>query len=205
MAHKIIALGRQFGSGGREIAKKLSTSLGIPCYDRELITLAAQRADLKEELLAPKDEKTANPWLYTAVYDGNAEVPRGQPAEDILFEMQSRVIRDIACREDCIIVGRCADFVLQTEPVEVLSLFVYASLDWRVQRRMKLDHLNEKSAAALVTKIDKQRRKYYDHYTKESWGNPEHYDLCLNSARLGIEQAVALLAAYWRSGNFPRK
>ena len=96
MKMPIIALGRQFGSGGREIGKRLAEKLNIRCYDRELITLAAQKAELREELFAGREEKAPNPWLFTGVYEGGPQVRKGQPAEDILFEMQSQVILELA-------------------------------------------------------------------------------------------------------------
>ena len=109
MKMPIIALGRQFGSGGREIGKHLAEKLQVRCYDRELITLAAQKAEVREELFAGKEEKAPNPWLFTGVYEGGPQVRKGQPAEDILFEMQSQVILELAQMGPCIIVGRCAD------------------------------------------------------------------------------------------------
>ena len=92
MRTPIIALGRQFGSGGREVGKRLAEKLQVRCYDRELITLAAQKAEVREELFAGREEKAPNPWLFTGIYEGGPQVRKGQPAEDILFEMQSRVI-----------------------------------------------------------------------------------------------------------------
>ena len=114
MKMPIIALGRQFGSGGREIGKRLAEKLNIRCYDRELITLAAQKAELREELFAGREEKAPNPWLFTGVYEGGPQVRKGQPAEDILFEMQSQVILELAQKDPCIIVGRCADAILKS-------------------------------------------------------------------------------------------
>ena len=191
-------MGRQFGSGGREIAKKLAVYLGISCYDQELITLAAKQAQFKEEIFADKDEKAASPWLYAGVYERGLSPNRSQPAEDILFQMQSEIIRKIAGREDCIIVGRCADAVLQSEDVELLRIFICAPFDWRVHHRMELNGMDEKSAVTLVRQMDKQRKRYYEYYTNHSWGKPDNYDLCVNSARLGIDRTAALLATHLR-------
>lgn len=198
MRHHVIALGRQFGSGGREIGQKLAQALAIPCYDRELITLAAQRAEVREELFDGKDEKAANFWLHSGVYEGGPRVKRGSPAEDVLFEMQSQVIRELAAQSDCIIVGRCADAVLADMDAHCISLFICAPFDWRVRHRMALENLDQAKAASLVEKMDKQREKYYTYYTKRTWGVPENYDLCVNSARLGIDQTAALLATHYR-------
>lgn len=128
MKMPIIALGRQFGSGGREIGKRLAEKLNIRCYDRELITLAAQKAELREELFAGREEKAPNPWLFTGVYEGGPQVRKGQPAEDILFEMQSQVILELAQKDPCIIVGRCADAILKSAGIPVISLFIWRSL-----------------------------------------------------------------------------
>ena len=186
MRKHVIALGRQFGSGGREIGRKLSESLGFAYYDRELLKLAAERAEVGEELFADKDEKAGNPWLFKAFYQGGPKVKQGQSAEDVLFQMQSEIIRELAEKEACIIVGRCADLVLTGQNVDCLSLFICAPFEWRVHHRMELENLDEKAARALVEKTDAQREKYYTHYTGRPWGLPENYDICINSARLGM-------------------
>ena len=117
---------------------------------------------------------------------------------DILEQMQSEIIRELAEKEDCIIVGRCADLVLTGQDVDCLSLFICAPFEWRVHHRMELENLDEKAARALVEKTDAQREKYYTHYTGRPWGLPENYDICINSARLGIERTAALLAEHCR-------
>ena len=198
MGHNIISLGRQFGSGGREIGQKLASELGVPYYDRELISMAAKRAELQEAVFEGKEEKAASRWLFTGVYAGGPKVRRGRPAEDILFEMQSQVILELARKEDCIIVGRCADYVLQSAGLPVLSLFVCAPFQWRVRRRMELEKLDERAAAKLVEKMDRRRGEYYHYYTKREWGIPESYDLCVNSATFGIDRTAHLLAVHYR-------
>ena len=165
MKKHVIALGRQFGSGGREIGRKLSESLGFAYYDRELLKLAAERAEVGEELFADKDEKAGNPWLFKAFYQGGPKVKQGQSAEDVLFQMQSEIIRELAEKEDCIIVGRCADLVLTGQDVDCLSLFICAPFEWRVHHRMELENLDEKAARALVEKTD--ANAYY--------GKPGHF------------------------------
>ena len=144
MKMPIIALGRQFGSGGREIGKHLAEKLQVRCYDRELITLAAQKAEVREELFAGKEEKAPNPWLFTGVYEGGPQVRKGQPAEDILFEMQSQVILELAQMGPCIIVGRCADVVLRAAGIPTVSLFICAPFEDRVRRRMEIEASGQK-------------------------------------------------------------
>ena len=190
MKTSIIALGRQFGSGGREIGKHLAEKLQVRCYDRELITLAAQKAEVREELFAGKEEKAPNPWLFTGVYEGGPQVRKGQPAEDILFEMQSQVILELARMGPCIIVGRCADVVLRAAGIPTVSLFICAPFEDRVKRRMEIEGIGQKEAEDAVRKIDKRRKKYYDTYTGRNWGTPENYDFCINSSVRGIEGTV---------------
>lgn len=190
MKTPIIALGRQFGSGGREVGKLLAEKLHVRCYDRELITLAAQKAEVREELFAGREEKAPNPWLFTGVYEGGPQVRKGQPAEDILFEMQSQVILELARQGPCIIVGRCADAVLRSAGIPVVSLFICAPFADRVKRRMDIEGIGQKEAEDAVRKIDKQRKKYYDTYTGQNWGTPENYDFCINSSVRGIEGTV---------------
>lgn len=198
MGNRVIALGRQFGSGGREIGRKLSDALGFGYYDRELISLAAQRAEVDERVFEEKDERASSPWLFKGFYDGGPRVQQGRSAEDVLFQMQSEVILELAAKENCIIVGRCADHVLESRGLNCLSLFICAPFQWRVRHRMAIEHIDEKAAAAAVEKFDKQREKYYSHYTGRPWGLPENYDLCVNSARLGIDRTAALLAQHCR-------
>ena len=190
MKMPIIALGRQFGSGGREIGKHLAEKLQVRCYDRELITLAAQKAEVREELFAGKEEKAPNPWLFTGVYEGGPQVRKGQPAEDILFEMQSQVILELAQMGPCIIVGRCADVVLRAAGIPTVSLFICAPFEDRVRRRMEIEGIGQKEAEDAVRKIDKRRKKYYDTYTGRNWGAPENYDFCINSSVRGIGGTV---------------
>ena len=190
MKMPIIALGRQFGSGGREIGKQLAEKLQVRCYDRELITLAAQKAEVREELFVGREEKAPNPWLFTGVYEGGPQVRKGQPAEDILFEMQSQVILELAQMGPCIIVGRCADVVLRAAGIPTVSLFICAPFEDRVKRRMEIEGIGQKEAEDAVRKIDKRRKKYYDTYTGRNWGTPENYDFCINSSVRGIEGTV---------------
>ena len=199
MKMPIIALGRQFGSGGREIGKQLAERLNVRCYDRELITLAAQKAEVREELFAGKEEKAPNPWLFTGVYEGGHQVRKGQPAEDILFEMQSQVILELAQMGPCIIVGRCADAVLRAAGIPVISLFICAPFEDRVRRRMEIESIGQKEAEDTVRKLDKRRKKYYDTYTCRNWGAPENYDFCINSSVRGMEGTAEQIVA-WAGG-----
>ena len=192
MKKHVIALGRQFGSGGREIGRKLSESLGFAYYDRELLKLAAERAEVGEELFADKDEKAGNPWLFKAFYQGGPKVKQGQSAEDVLFQMQSEIIRELAEKEDCIIVGRCADYILEDRD-DVLNVFVHAGKDYRAKRIVLLYGETDKPPAKRLAEKDKKRALNYRHYTGREWGNVHNYDLSLDSGRLTPEGCVEII------------
>ncbi len=196
MGHKIISIGRQFGSGGHEIGMEIAGRLGISCYDKELIALAAERGELRHEKLAGFDEKRENRWLYEAVYEGNRRVPKGQSYSSVLFKLQSEVIRAIAHREDAVIVGRCADYILRDrKDVQLLTVFIAAPFEIRVKRKMELEHLSQKKAEALVRKTDQQRSAYYRSYTGMEWGDPSQFDLYLDTGKCGIQAAADQIAA----------
>lgn len=193
MAHKIICIGRQFGSGGHEIAQKLANRLGMAFYDRNLIAMASERGGIRMSKLEPADERLTNPWLYEGLNEENQKTGHGLPASDALFQLQSQIITEAALKEDCVIVGRCGGYVLEQQQIHRLSLFVCAPFQFRVRRKMEQEQLTEKAAAALVRKQDKYRKAYYHYYTGGDWGTPDTYDLCVNSALLGIDATVDML------------
>ncbi len=198
MGHKIISISRQFGSGGHEIGMLVARQLGIECYDKQLIAMAAKRGELGHERLAKFDERQENPWLYEAVYDGNHRVPKGQSVSRVLFKLQSEVIRLIARQENAVIIGRCSDMILRDVPdVTLLTVFISAPMEERITRKMELEHLSQKQAEALVRKTDKQRGQYYKAYTGENWGQASRYDLPLGKSRYTIqEMAEIIILAY---------
>lgn len=200
MAHRIISIGRQFGSGGHEIGRETADRLGIPCYDKELIALAAEHGGLSHEKLTGFDEKQENPWLYEAVYEGNHHVPKGRSFSAALYQLQSEVIRDIARREDAVIIGRCADQLLRDmAEVKLLTVFIAAPFEARVSRKMELEHLTQKRAEALVRKTDKQRGLYYRSHTGLEWGRRDGYDLYFDGQTQGREEIIGgILSAYQR-------
>lgn len=196
--HRIIAIGRQFGSGGHEIGLEAARRLGVECYDKQLIAMAAVHGDLNHEKLADLDEKRENPWLYEAVYEGNSHVPKGKSVSSVLFKLQSEVIQSIARREDAVIIGRCADQILRdTDGMRLLTVFIAAPFEIRVRRKMEQEHLGEKKAAALVRKADKQRSMYYQSHTGLQWGRHDGFDLYFDLQELGMEEIVRrILDAY---------
>ena len=196
MGHTVIALSRQYGSGGREIGRQLAHRLGIAFYDKEIIELAAGRGDIELSRLEGADENRSHPWLFESVYEGGGPAGRGTSPSDALYWLQSEIIRKKAREEDCLLVGRCANHVLARAGIPHISIYICAPLEKRIQQVGLLEHVDEKEAAALVRKTDKQRRAYYEQYTGRSWGAPENYDLCINSARYGVERTVDLLVRY---------
>ncbi len=198
----VITIGRQYGSAGKDVGKIIAEELGIPFYNKELVDMAANKGNISAEAVREIDEKATSSFLYSLV-NGNytmhgAVVNYEMPVNDKLFIAQSEVIKELAKEGSCVIVGRCADYVLKdVEDVETCSVFVYASLDYRVKRVMEaFPELTQSKARERVIKTDKQRRTYYDYYSDGDWGIMENYDICLNTEKLGIEQAAKMLVNY---------
>ena len=189
----VITIGREFGSGGHEIGMKLAEKLGIKCYDKELLQVAAKESGLCEELFASQDEKPTNSFLYSLVMDtyslGYSNSYVDMPINHKVFLAQFDAIKKLAAKESCVIVGRCADYALEDDPFAV-SVWIKASLDERIKRIKKLYELNDSKAADLIQKTDKKRASYYNYYTNKKWGAAKSYDLCVDSGKLGIENSV---------------
>ncbi len=190
MANKIICIAREFGSGGHEIAVRTGARLGIRVYEKDIFRLACRYGELSEKMMESADETATNPFLYRTVHEGNYHVTRGLPTSEVLFELQSHEIRHIARRESCIFVGRCADYVLREEDVKLLRVFVRAPLEKRIERKMQQENLGREKAVRLVRKMDKQRRKYYESYTGQVWGNTGGYDLDVDTGATDFDDAV---------------
>lgn len=185
MKKYIITIGREFGSGGSEITKKLAEKLGIKYYDKDLITMAAQKRGIEEDVVAGAEERMAKPWDFNSV---------GLPIfQDRLYAIQSEIIRELAAKdESCIFLGRCADYVLKNEP-NVLNVYISASEDFRIQRTKQLHDLSTDDATDMVRRTDRTRRAYYQYYTGRKWGRRDTRDLVLNSGKLGIDTCVDIL------------
>ncbi len=199
----VITIGRQYGSGGREIGKKISELLGISYYDDELISMAAKNSGLNHEILSDVDEKATNSLLYTlamsgSLFGGNAAMAYEMPINDKLYIAQSEVIKELASREHCVIIGRCADYVLKDYP-NAINVFIYADLDKRAERVAAAKDITEAKAKDLIIKTDKQRANYYNYYTSLKWGRIENYDLCIDSGKIGSENAARVITEYVRT------
>ena len=195
----VITIGREFGSGGHEIGMKLAEKLGIKCYDKELLELAAKESGLCEELFASQDEKPTNSFLYSLVMDtyslGYTKSYVDMPINHKVFLAQFDAIKKLAERESCVIVGRCADYALEDNPYAV-SVFIKASLDERVQRIKRIYELNDSKAADLIQKTDKRRASYYNYYSSKKWGEAKSYNLCIDSGLVGIDGAIDMILKF---------
>ncbi len=192
----IITIGRQYGSGGREIGRKLALRLGIPFYDRELISRAAKKSGFSEDLFEQLDKRATNSLLYSLTMFGSTGI-NGMSLTDQLFLAQANIIREVADNGPAVLVGRCADHVLR-EYENRFDFFITGSLDDRLQRIQTHDdyELSGKSPRAALEKMDKQRATYYNYYTGKVWGKSDHYDLCINAGRLGIDGSLEVILAY---------
>lgn len=198
--NKIITISRQYGSGGREIGQKIAEHYGIPFYDNELITRAAKESGFAEETFARAEEKATNSLLYSLamginVYGNQDFGFGGLSLDDRIFLAQSDVIRKVAEEGPCVIVGRCADYVLK-ERDDVCNLFIQAAMSFRIDRAVKVYGVDEKSAADTVIKNDKRRANYYNYHVGEKWNNLNNYDFVVRSDFQGIDRAVAAICAY---------
>ena len=199
MGRRVITIGRQYGSNGHDIAKKLSQRLGIHYYDKELIKIAAERQHISYEELLKVDEKRANPWRYPVEDEVQMDRKfRFEPMNDVLFYTQAEIIKGLAEKEDCIIVGRCADEILKGTN-GCRSVFIHAPFEKRVERIMERASIDEREAATLIKKIDKQRRYYYNYFTDKKWEDMTQYDICLDSGSIPEEQILDVLAALYES------
>ena len=196
----IITIARQYGSGGREIGERVAELLGLPLYDKQLITDAASKGELNAEVIKSADEATTNSLLYTLAVGSNVlgsamHFAYKMPLNDKLFLLQSEVIKEYAQKGSCVIIGRCADYVLRDES-NVLRLFIYGDLDHR-QERIKERHPEVKPSQIIdvINKTDKRRASYYNFYTGNKWGRYDNYDMAINSSTLGIEGTARLIYA----------
>lgn len=198
----VITIGRQYGSGGREIGARLAKDLGLGFYDKNILRLNSDESGIKESFYHMADEKAGNKLLYRIVKSLAPEL--GTPslgpdliAADNLFRFQSEVIRKLAAEEDCVIIGRCADYVLDGFD-GLVKVYLYADMDYRVERIKELGYYEPKDVKKNIKRIDRERRDYHRYYTGRDWENVENYDLMLNTARLGTEGAVKAVKGYLR-------
>ncbi|MBO7299489.1 MAG: cytidylate kinase-like family protein [Kiritimatiellae bacterium] len=189
----IFTIGRQFGSGGIAVGKELSSKLGIPFYDSEILTRVAQESGFCEEVLKSHDEKPAQSMFYSSWSSPfhSAELPLGLK----VFLAQFNVIKKIASEGPCVIVGRCADYVLKDYD-NVVKTFIYASAETRVKNIVDRLNVTEKQARSMMHKADKTRTAYYNYFTEKEWGKPESYDMMIDTTQLTPQGAAGIIIAY---------
>ena len=190
--NRIITISREFGSGGRTIGKKVAAKLGIPCYDSELIEKLAQESGFTKDYIKEAGEYTPGGFLASA-FSNRAFGPTN---EDILWEMQCRIITELAEKESCVIVGRCADCVLQ-DKADCLKVFIHADMAFRAERIVKVYGEREESPEQRLRDKDKRRAAYRRFYTNMKWGYAENYHLTLDSGVLGIDRCVDIISGLY--------
>lgn len=191
---KVITISREFGSGGREIGFRLSKRLGIPFYDKELISMAAEDSNISEEVFHANDEifgkRERNDYEYVSAHPFSSlyEIP----VSDQLFLFQSKVIRQLEQKGPCVIIGRCSDIVVE----DGFHVFISASMKKRVERLLAIEkETDAKKMENRIRAIDNKRKEFYQYYSGNEWGKPKNYHLCLNSGKLGIEKCIDIIAA----------
>ena len=199
MKQCVITIGRQLGSGGKEMAEMLARELGVSVYDKALLQAAACESGIDASLFEQADENESTSLFgsFFSIHGSISEYFAGGSCidNDRLFEIQSEAIRNIAQGESCIIVGRCAEYVLRDHPA-MLSVFITADHNDRVERIMRTEGLEREAAVEFIEKNDKKRRSYHDYYATTHWGEARSYDLCVNVSRLGIAATVDFLKQY---------
>lgn len=196
MKHTVITIGRAYGSGGHEIGSRIAHKLGISFYDKKLLELAAEKTGFCEDFIRHNDEKTPGMFARSMTFTRGSSYSHPS-SEDTVFVHQSQIIKELAEKESCVIVGRCADFILR-DRTDTVNIFVYAPLEDRISRKLALS--DEKKTEAQIKKevlaADKQREKYYNFYTGARWGNSLNYHLCIDTSIMGIDGSAELIIEF---------
>lgn len=196
----VITIGRQFGSGGRYVGRMLAEKLGIPFYDKELLSEAAKQSGICEEIFEDHDEKPTRSLLFNLVTGMQVHGDAGSyymdmPLNHKIFLAQFDAIRSIADKGPCVIVGRCADYVLKDRP-NTISVFLKAEMQSKVERAVKYYGVDPQKAEDRIRKADKQRASYYNYYATATWGDVNNYNLCVDTGKLGVEGTAELIARF---------
>ena len=202
MKNAVITIARQYGSGGKTIAAMLAKDLGINCYGREILKMASEESGINERLFGMSDEKLKHSVLMKLLkrpYEGDLIPPEssGFVSDDNLFNYQAKVIKELAESESCVIVGRCADYVLRDFP-NVISVFIHADREFCLEQAMERNSMSLKEMQRFIEKTDKYRGDFYKYYTGHEWSDARNYDLCLNSGKLGCKKCVEEIKAYMK-------
>lgn len=192
---RIITIGRRFGSGGRVIGRTLADKMGLPFYDKEIITAAAKESGLCDSFMESFEETPTASLLYSLVMNAQSGFYRDKPIELVAYEAQINAVRAAAAKGPCVIVGRCADYILKDD-YDVVSVFITASPEYRAEYDAKRENISVKEAMAKLKRIDKARASYHNYHADTKWGASDSYELCLNSEHLTPEQAAELIKRY---------
>lgn len=192
----VITIGREFGSGGREIARKVAEKLGVKMYDKEIIALIAKNSGMSEDVLHEVDETAVNSFLYALSSGAFAGAPiiggiSNLPITDKAFINCSQIIKELAEKESCVIVGRCAESILKDRE-NILTVFIHADLSQRINRICEHENISREDAATVIKRADKKRASYHNYYSETRWGARSAYDICINS-RVGTEVAADII------------
>lgn len=196
----IINIGREYGSNGREIGKKLADAFNIPFYDKELLERASKESGISKEIFQVVEEQQTNSFLYSIAMGAYSYANRVSAAgtvslSDRLFMIQNDLIKKIAKEGSCVIVGRCADYILKDD-YNCVNLFIYANEEDKIKTVAEREQVDEKKAKDLINKIDKKRASYYNYYTNQKWGKRGNYDILINRSVLGIDGSVEIIKKF---------
>lgn len=195
----VITIARQYGSGGKTIGEMLAKELGFTYYDKDLMRLASEESGINEGLFAKADEKVKSTLfrITKKIYQGELIPPESEDftSDENLFNYQAKIIKELAEEGSCVIIGRCADYILKDYD-NVLSVFVHAPEDFCIEQAYKKHSMNLKELDKLIHKIDRQRAGYYKYHTGREWTDARNYDLCLDSSKLGFTRCVEEIKAY---------
>ena len=194
MKKKIVTISRQYGSGGRYIGENLAKAMGVPCYDEKLIDMVAKESGFAQSFVAEKGERMTGSLLFNIAsslsFANNVfSTNNGVTVQDEIYFTQNRIIKELADKGPCVIVGRCADYILR-EREDCLNVFIFADNESKIERAEKYFNITREEAPAVLKKKDKARANHYKYYTDQEWGMASNYDLCLNSGLIGIEGCV---------------
>ena len=193
---QIITIGREFGSGGHEVGRRLAAELGLKLYDKELLKMMAQQSNICEQVLEDYDEKNSGSLLYSIMMDVYPSMNYvGNTLQRQIYQAQYDTIRKIGEKGGCVIVGRGADYILR-DMSHLTSVFIHASDEFRIARIMEYEHVNAQKAKDIITKADKKRASYYNFQTEKKWGNVSSYNLSLDASDIGIDGCVSVIRRY---------
>ena len=195
--HRVITIAREFGSGGHLLGEMLSKELGIRLYDKEFIHLSAQESGMDEAYIRKNEQSIPFFWLKSVYAQNKNTVEQSMAPDDVLFVAESKIVQEAAAKEDCVIVGRCADFVLDGQP-GLIRVFCCAGLDDARQRCVQEYGLPADKAESEIKRVNRKRMAHYEYYTGRKWGDPHHYDLVVNTSHVSIEEAFRMIGELYR-------